>query len=362
MQNLNLFVVSNMYPSEKDKYFGVFVKNFIDYFNSKKGGTKVSTKAVIKGRGKNIFSKTLKYLLFSVEVIYKFFCKKYDVVYVHYVNNTLLPFLILIPFLNKKKIILNFHGGDLNFRSQISKVLSVIIRPVIKKANLIITPSSSFKILVKEKLNIPAELIEVSHSGGINLNLFNIKNPSINSLNKSKLLYVGRLEKSKGIDILLQAFESLVKKNNKELTLTIVGKGTKLPELEKKIKKESLSDVINIIPGVDQSQLPEIYWNHSVLIFPSYSESLGLVGLEAMACGLPVIGSNIDGINEYLLDKENGYTFNVGDSTDLENKINIFTKLDNHALSKMRSSCVQKSRLFSTETVMNHLNQLILQV
>lgn len=360
MQNVNLFVVSNMYPSKNDKYFGVFVKNFVQYFDSKAGGTKVSTKAVIKGRGKNIFSKILKYLYFSFELISKFFFKKYDVIYVHYVNHTLLPFLLLIPFLYKKKILLNFHGGDLNFNSSLSKFLSFVIRPVIKKADLVIAPSSSFKFLIEEKLNIPADLIKVSYSGGINLNLFNNDNPYTYSLNR--LLYVGRLEENKGIDILMEAFQSLAKKRNKDLTLTIVGKGSKLAELNKIIRNETLSDKVTIIPGVHQSQLPEIYWKHSVLIFPSFSESLGLVGIEAMACGLPVIGSNINGLNEYLIDKENGYTFKVGNSTDLEKKIKLFTTLDNHTISKMRLACAHKSRLFSTETVMNHLDQLILQV
>jgi len=71
---------------------------------------------------------------------------------------------------------------------------------------------------------------------------------------------------------------------------------------------------------MDQSELRILYNIASIFIFPSRDEPLGLVGLEAIACGTPVIGSNIGGIPEYI-NKNNGMLFEVNKSKELAERI-----------------------------------------
>ena len=110
---------------------------------------------------------------------------------------------------------------------------------------------------------------------------------------KPIVLFVGNLIKRKNVDSLLEA----KKISSTDYYLVVVGDGPLFKKLKKKVKEENIRDVIftgsrddveNIIPSCD------------VLILPSYSESFGLVLIEALACGKPVIGSDVGGITEII--------------------------------------------------------------
>ena len=110
---------------------------------------------------------------------------------------------------------------------------------------------------------------------------------------KPIVLFVGNLIKRKNVDSLLEA----KKISSTDYYLVVVGDGPLFKKLKKKVNEENIRDVIftgsrddveNIIPSCD------------VLILPSYSESFGLVLIEALACGKPVIGSDVGGITEII--------------------------------------------------------------
>ena len=112
---------------------------------------------------------------------------------------------------------------------------------------------------------------------------------------KPIVLFVGNLIKRKNVDSLLEA----KKVARSDYYLVIVGDGPLYKKLAKKVEDDNIRDVIftgsrddveNIIPGCD------------VLILPSFSESFGLVLIEALACGKPVIGSDVGGITEIIND------------------------------------------------------------
>ena len=114
-----------------------------------------------------------------------------------------------------------------------------------------------------------------------------------NLLDKPIVLFVGNLIKRKNVDSLIEA----KKISSSDYYLVIVGDGPLYDKLKSKVENEEMSDVIfagsrndveNIIPSCD------------VLILPSYSESFGLVLIEALACGKPVIGSDVGGITEII--------------------------------------------------------------
>ena len=126
-----------------------------------------------------------------------------------------------------------------------------------------------------------------------------------------KLLFIGRLEHQKGVDVLLQSMKLLDLKNNK-MSLTIVGNGS----LEKQLK--SLTDSLEISEHIHwmglklEDDIPEIIRAHDIFILPSRHESFGIVCLEAMASGLPCVVTKCGGpediiTNEVgiLVDKEN---------------------------------------------------------
>ena len=125
-----------------------------------------------------------------------------------------------------------------------------------------------------------------------------------------ELLFVGRLVVQKGIADLIQTMKYL---KNPDIHLTIIGDGMDREMFERMVVENNLSDSI-LFKG--QIQWGEELWKEMqaahCLILPSYNEGLGMVCVEAMANGLPVIGSNQGGIPDIVKDSKNGLLIEPG--------------------------------------------------
>ncbi len=110
---------------------------------------------------------------------------------------------------------------------------------------------------------------------------------------KPIVLFVGNLIKRKNVDSLLEA----KKISHSDYYLVIVGDGPQFKKLKKKVDEENIRDVI--FAG-SRNDVEDIIPSCDVLVLPSYSESFGLVLIEALACGKPVIGSKVGGITEII--------------------------------------------------------------
>jgi D-inositol-3-phosphate glycosyltransferase len=123
-----------------------------------------------------------------------------------------------------------------------------------------------------------------------------------------RILYVGRLERLKGVDILLRAVASFEDMDCAELT--VVGGAENSPERERLrdlADALGIADRVEFIGSVDQSLLPVYYGAADICVLPSYYESFGLAALEAAACGRPVVASRVGGLPSIVRDGETGY-------------------------------------------------------
>ncbi len=139
---------------------------------------------------------------------------------------------------------------------------------------------------------------------GIDLELFS---PDVSPISefcdgKLNILFVGRLEKQKGVDYLIKAYRR-VRQEVPNSRLIIVGPGTRLRgKYEKEVLRSGLElkDVI-FVGGKPQSELPQYYKTADVFCAPATGlESFGIVLLEAMAVGKPIVATNIEGYNSLL--------------------------------------------------------------
>ena len=135
------------------------------------------------------------------------------------------------------------------------------------------------------------------------------------------LLYVGRIEPLKGIDTLLQAIANLRVENGQQvrnISLAIIGGDADISEdqmsaemarLQRLCIKLGLKDIVSFMGKRSQEILPYYYSAAEVVVVPSLYESFGMVALEAMACGTPVIASQVGGLVFLIHDGVNGFHF-----------------------------------------------------
>ena len=194
-----------------------------------------------------------------------------------------------------------------NFWDTAEKLNDMAIgKQVLKEANKIVVVSNATKNYI---LNLGAEpeRIEVIHNG-VDLDRFKplsgVKEGMRKRLDISKdafvLLTVRRLVYKNGIDTLLESAEIAVKKNPK-LVFVVVGKGPDFKEVKEKIANSGMQRQFRVTGFVSDEDLPFYYNLSDLFVLPSKSgEGLPLVALEAMACGLPVIATNVGGISEVM--------------------------------------------------------------
>lgn len=130
-------------------------------------------------------------------------------------------------------------------------------------------------------------------------------------------LFVGGLDRAhyfKGIDVLLKAWH-LLQSRMPEARLLIIGEGNRRLSYERQAQLLGLSRSVHFLGAVSDGKLPDYYELSDILVLPSIdrSEAFGLVLLEAMASGCPVLASRLPGISSVVRNGETGYLFPAGD-------------------------------------------------
>jgi glycosyltransferase involved in cell wall biosynthesis len=152
----------------------------------------------------------------------------------------------------------------------------------------------------------------------------------------------------KGLDVLLRAY-SIVEAKMPDTNLIIVGKGYLRASLEDQASKLGLENVI-FTGFVSDSLLKQAYASSDLFVLPSYAEIQPLVLLEALAMGLPAIGTNVGGVPEMIIEGQNGYVLEPGDHEGLaERTIRILNddklreEFSRNSLRMARSHDIDKS-------------------
>jgi hypothetical protein len=174
----------------------------------------------------------------------------------------------------------------------------------------------------------PSKVRIIPH--GINIEKYRFADSGLREklcLNNRKIvLYVGRLEKRKGVDVLVNSIPSVIKRFS-NVCFVFVGADTNTSPTGGSFKEYILASAeingyrpyVRVVGRVSEKELIEYYFNCDIFVAPSRYESFGLVYVEAMACSKPVIGTDVGGIPEVVKNGKTGLIVPSGDSETLAN-------------------------------------------
>lgn len=349
----DILLVSNMYPNDDYPHYGIFVKNTYDLLKIRHS---VDLVVMYKSVGK--LNKLLSYIKMCGLSLLKALFNNYDYIYVHFVSHT--PAGVFLPAVTSKntQLVLNVHGNDLVADTDVDKSYLKLTRIFLKEADIVISPSKYFEKVLRKDYRISKEKIVVYPSGGVDVDKFkkiNKKTALKNAGLDNKFTYFGyvaRIEKDKGYDTYVKAIHEFVKrKEAKDVRFLLVGSGSEEDKLNDLIQKYKLENRIIRKSLVSQEELVNIYNAVLAFVYPTRrkSESLGLTGLEAMACETLVIGSNQFGPSDYLIDNENSLTFNPMNYKELADKMREAFEMKTKERNKLIKNARKKSEAYSSE-------------
>jgi glycosyltransferase involved in cell wall biosynthesis len=174
----------------------------------------------------------------------------------------------------------------------------------------------------------------------------------------TRLLFVGSWLDRKGIYYLVDAFESVAKKKP-DVTLTVAG--CLLPERQVGAYfPESIRNRVHVLPLVKRDDMPKLYADHHVFVFPSLVEGMPLCLLEAIATGMPTVTTDAPGMNDVVEDGVNGMLVPPANADQLEQAISRLCD-DSELRRRLGEEAQRTARQYTWASAAQQLEQLLLR-
>lgn len=349
---MKLLVVSNLYPSKAYPSYGTFVKNFCDQLDQ----LQIDYDLAVMHKASGKLQKLFGYVTFYLKSFLWSLFGRYDAVYVHYASHSS-PGVLLARKLRKFTIYTNCHGSDVIPENPGQEKMQKNTRQLLSYSEKIVVPSEYFKRVVAEKYGLPKQIIHVCASGGINTDVFFPKDDA--QPRPFTMGFVGRLSYGKGWQAFLDACAKLP---DRDWHIVMVGDGPEKEQMLQTLDRTDIRANTTLYGLLPQSELAEIYRTIDVFVFPTEraGESLGLVAVEAMACGCPVIASDFAAPADYVIDGVNGYKFPVGDSDALAQALEKYRALPEDSRAQLRQGALTTAGQYTRQQVTEVLKKILL--
>lgn len=264
-------------------------------------------------RSQALFIATLniKSLLLKIKGFYSDF----DLIHVQRIDQAI-PFVFL-----KKSVICTLHGkGSEQALDKYGKLIYLIYTAVerfaLSKVDYAIAVSDDICKFYVSKYPWSSNKILVI-GNGVDTSVFkprnkdNVRQKYGFSSHEKIILYLGRFHEEKNLKLLISAFDRLSGSSNlKNLRLVLVGEGNTGKQISNMVKERNLTKRVTFLPPVLDSEVPEIICCADVFALTSVVEGFPLVILQALACGVPVVSTNVGDVHRVVKNYETGFLVN----------------------------------------------------
>lgn len=250
--------------------------------------------------------------------IYKTF--KFDVILATWAYPDSFAAVLLSKLLNRP-ILTKVHGTDINEYTQYwlrRKMISFALN----NSERVVSVSRALRDRMIE-IGVKPEKIKVIYNGVDgekfkHLDKVRIRKTLGIDTNKKVILFVGNLAPEKGLIYLIRAFTCIAADASRNVILIIIGQGELGKELENEAKKYGIQNRVYMLGGKMHHEIPKWMNACDLLCLPSLNEGVPNVVLEALACGVPVVASDVGGIPEILISTDYGRLVKPKDFKELQ--------------------------------------------
>lgn len=328
-----------------------------------KENEKIHTYEFKHKKGTNVFTRILNFFFTQLRISYtlaKITRKRNIDLWIFYIGGVILVLPMLTVKLLKKRGMVILTGNT----GQTIKLESIMFFKVIRilaKTNFIMSDQIVMEIKSESLLNqagLSKYRDKVSFgSFYVDINLFKIKNELKDR--KNIIGYVGRLAPEKGVMNFVKAIPLILKERN-DLEFIIGSGGPLFEKIKDELKKNGSSDEVTLTGWVPREKLPDYFNEMKLIVVPSYTESIPIVALEAMACGTPVVAAPAGAIPDLIKDGENGFLMENNSPACIAK--NVIRALDDSRLDEIVKSAHELiNREYTYEAVVENYRKLLMK-
>ena len=307
-----ILLLSNMYPSAKDTVFGSFVARQEEAFRSL--GVRVRLVANRDARP-GAAAAAVKYPVLLVRALWAARKRDFSVVVGHFIYPTAIV-ADLAARVSGRPFVLVVHGTDIK-SARGDGLLARKTREAVGRACLVIAVSEDLAGQVRDLgTGVPVATCHM----GVDTSRFHLVSDPRERLgldaDERIAIYVGNLIPRKNVALLIDAFATLRATPGVCDRVVVIGNGPLQADVHAQVAALGLDGAVTFVDQIPQEQLPPWLSAADIFVLPSLYEGLGLVLLEAMACGTPVAGPRVGGVPE-VVDDEVGALYSRGDTAAL---------------------------------------------
>ena len=271
--------------------------------------TKITVKNIDHKAGNGSFVKVLKYAQTQFRIAFNVLkiVKKVDIV-IFFIGGANFPAICIVKLFRKKAVIAN-TGSAAQSAVWIYKNNKVFVQiiSILEKLGydfsdrIVIDNFNLVKYFVLEKY---IDKISIADEHFVNFDNFKI---SKSFHERGNIIgYIGRLSEEKGIMVFVKSIPLVINRLDRFLFI-VGGDGPKREEVVRFLDQEKLTDKVKLVGWIPNGKITEYLNELTLLVVPSYTESMPNIILEAMACGTPVLANHVGGIPDVITDGINGF-------------------------------------------------------
>lgn len=254
-------------------------------------------------------------------------------------------------FYSPAKRILTLQSGDLDSEKKQKQWLIKIFWKLIHRSPDYLTAISNFLAQRAKGLGVDENKIKVIPNG-VDLSEVPVE---VNKID-NRVICVARLSWEKGLDYLVKAWPKVLTQVP-EAKLVLAGEGDKRQEIEKLIRNLEIIDSVELLGNLPHRQVLQEIKKSEVFICPSLAEGLGIVFIEAQACGVVPIGTRVGGIPDVIQDNQNGLLIKPKSSEDISQAI-IKLLTDKDLSERLVSKAQETVKRYDWNTIINQIERV----